>query len=61
MPEPTPTPGFTLSTATSAPSRAMRLGVCGPVGTGKSSLIALLCRELSDRLELGGGAGRYDP
>lgn len=53
MPEPTPTPGFTLSTATSAPSRAMRLGVCGPVGTGKSSLIALLCRELSDRLELG--------
>ncbi|MBU2075694.1 MAG: urease accessory protein UreG [Actinobacteria bacterium] len=53
MPEPTPTRGFTLSTATSAPSRAMRLGVCGPVGTGKSSLIALLCRELSDRLELG--------
>nr|WP_281367265.1 urease accessory protein UreG [Nocardioides kongjuensis] len=30
----------------------MRLGVCGPVGTGKSSLIALLCRELSERLEL---------
>jgi urease accessory protein len=26
--------------------------VCGPVGTGKSSLIALLCRELSARLEL---------
>ncbi|HWJ09308.1 MAG TPA: urease accessory protein UreG [Nocardioides sp.] len=32
--------------------RPLRLGVCGPVGTGKSSLIALLCRELSDRLEL---------
>jgi len=28
--------------------RALRLGVCGPVGTGKSSLIALLCRELAD-------------
>jgi urease accessory protein len=35
-----------------APRRALRLGVCGPVGTGKSSLIALLCRELSGRLEL---------
>ena len=39
-----PTPGPT------APARALRLGVCGPVGTGKSSLIALLCRELSERL-----------
>lgn len=32
--------------------RALRIGVCGPVGTGKSSLIALLCRELADSLEL---------
>ncbi|WP_183092614.1 urease accessory protein UreG [Nocardioides stalactiti] len=32
--------------------RALRLGVCGPVGTGKSSLIALLCRELAGRLSL---------
>ncbi|MDN4176036.1 GTP-binding protein, partial [Nocardioides sp. SOB77] len=31
----------------------MRLGVCGPVGTGKSSLIALLCRELAATRELG--------
>jgi urease accessory protein len=30
----------------------MRLGICGPVGTGKSSLIALLCRELAGRLSL---------
>ena len=30
----------------------LRLGVAGPVGTGKSSLIALLCRELGDRLSL---------
>lgn len=37
-----------------APSsgRGLRLGVCGPVGTGKSSLIALLCRELADRMSL---------
>ena len=35
-----------------SPARGLRLGVCGPVGTGKSSLIALLCRELADRLSL---------
>lgn len=34
------------------PRRTLRLGVCGPVGTGKSSLIALLCRELSGELEV---------
>jgi urease accessory protein len=34
------------------PDRGLRLGVCGPVGTGKSSLIALLCRELAKALEL---------
>jgi urease accessory protein len=31
----------------------LRLGVCGPVGTGKSSLIALLCRELAGDLRIG--------
>ncbi|MHB8692920.1 MAG: urease accessory protein UreG [Solirubrobacteraceae bacterium] len=36
-----------------AERRALRIGVGGPVGTGKSSLIAVLCRELSDELELG--------
>ena len=30
--------------------RTLRLGICGPVGTGKSSLIAMLCRELSREL-----------
>jgi urease accessory protein len=35
-----------------APGRALRLGVAGPVGTGKSSLIALLCRELGAELSL---------
>ncbi len=34
------------------PDRPLRLGVAGPVGTGKSSIIALLCRELSSRLSL---------
>ncbi|RPF26449.1 urease accessory protein [Georgenia muralis] len=36
-----------------SPTRSLRLGVAGPVGTGKSSLIALLCRELSADLSLG--------
>jgi urease accessory protein len=34
-------------------ARSFRLGVAGPVGTGKSSLIALLCTALADRLEIG--------
>ncbi|MBB4930233.1 urease accessory protein [Lipingzhangella halophila] len=33
-------------------TRALRLGVAGPVGTGKSSLIAALCRELSGELAM---------
>lgn len=33
--------------------RALRLGVAGPVGTGKSSVIATLCRALSDELRIG--------
>jgi urease accessory protein len=36
----------------SVEGRALRVGVAGPVGTGKSSLIATLCRELRDELEL---------
>lgn len=34
-------------------TRSLRLGVAGPVGTGKSSLIATICRTLSAELELG--------
>ena len=33
--------------------RSLRLGVAGPVGTGKSSLIATVCRVLADELRLG--------
>lgn len=34
------------------PHRALRLGVAGPVGTGKSTLVGTLCRELSDQLQM---------
>ena len=34
-------------------TRSFRLGVAGPVGTGKSSLIATVCRALAGELELG--------
>ena len=34
-------------------SRELRLGVCGPVGTGKSSLIMMLCAALGTELEIG--------
>ena len=33
--------------------QSLRLGVAGPVGTGKSSIIALICRELGGELSLG--------
>ncbi len=33
--------------------RALRLGIGGPVGSGKSSLIAELCSELSDTIRIG--------
>jgi len=36
-----------------SPRRTLRLGIAGPVGTGKSSLISLLCRELGPTLSLG--------
>lgn len=34
-------------------TRSLRLGVAGPVGTGKSSLIATICRTLASELQLG--------
>ncbi|MFD3508749.1 urease accessory protein UreG [Nocardia sp. NPDC058666] len=33
-------------------TRPLRLGVAGPVGTGKSTLIATLCRRLASELEM---------
>jgi urease accessory protein len=35
------------------PRRALRVGIGGPVGSGKSSLIAALCRSLRDELRIG--------
>ena len=40
-------------TETPAPSRSLRLGVAGPVGTGKSSLIATVCRNLATEMRIG--------
>ncbi|MFT3717005.1 MAG: urease accessory protein UreG [Gordonia sp. (in: high G+C Gram-positive bacteria)] len=34
-------------------TRSFRLGVAGPVGTGKSSLIATVCRALADEIAIG--------
>ena len=45
-------PATAAAPASAEPARAMRLGVAGPVGTGKSSLIATLCRRLADQLSL---------
>ncbi len=33
--------------------RPLRLGVAGPVGTGKSSIIGLICTQLGDELSIG--------
>lgn len=33
--------------------RPLRVGVAGPVGTGKSSLVAAACSALSDRVQIG--------
>jgi urease accessory protein len=41
-----------LSVERETTTRALRIGIGGPVGTGKSSLIATLCRELAGELEL---------
>jgi urease accessory protein len=35
------------------PERALRIGIGGPVGSGKSSLVAALCRALGGELEIG--------
>jgi len=35
------------------PRRAMRIGIGGPVGSGKTALVDSLCKHLRDRYELG--------
>src|SRR5262245_31102698 len=34
-------------------ARALRIGIAGPVGSGKTALVESLCRELAPRLEVG--------
>ena len=53
MPDIHPNSGDHPSTSVHPASRALRLGIAGPVGTGKSSLIAMICRELNTELSLG--------
>jgi urease accessory protein len=38
---------------TTTPDRPFRLGVAGPVGTGKTSIIATICHEMSNEIEIG--------
>src|SRR5690606_2091949 len=38
---------------TAETNRSLRLGIAGPVGVGKSSLIATICRALADELQIG--------
>jgi urease accessory protein len=45
--DPHPTPA-----AAGAAGRAVRVGIGGPVGSGKTALVAALCRALGDRLRL---------
>ena len=35
-----------------APGEPLRIGVGGPVGSGKTALVAALCRQLRDELSL---------
>src|SRR5699024_10965601 len=45
--------GSMTAESTTTPRRALRLGVAGPVGTGKSSTIANLCRALAEEFRIG--------
>ena len=38
--------------APSAPGRALRIGIGGPVGSGKTALVAALCRSLREQIAL---------
>ena len=53
MPETHVVTANSISAAIEPLRLTLRLGVAGPVGTGKSSLIALICRELAADLSIG--------
>ena len=46
-------PHTSATEGTASRTRALRVGVAGPVGTGKSSTIATVCRALADEFRIG--------
>jgi urease accessory protein len=51
-PAPPSPPAATESASTSAIQRALRVGVAGPVGSGKTALMDALCKALRDRYDI---------
>ncbi|MEE6261879.1 urease accessory protein UreG [Plantactinospora sonchi] len=51
-PDPWVDPHPPLPSATPAHTRPLRVGIGGPVGSGKTALVAALCRALADELRL---------
>jgi urease accessory protein len=52
VPHTHPEPGADPHAPLSRGSRALRIGIGGPVGSGKTALVAALCRALGDELRL---------
>ena len=52
-PEPGVDPHAPLADASPESGRAVRIGIGGPVGSGKTALVAALCRALGGELRLG--------
>jgi urease accessory protein len=52
VPHSHPDPGVDPHPAPNATGRALRVGIGGPVGSGKTALVAALCRALGEELRL---------
>jgi urease accessory protein len=52
VPHTHPEPGIDPHQPLSTSDRAVRIGIGGPVGSGKTALVAALCRALSEELRL---------
>jgi urease accessory protein len=52
VPHTHPDPGVDPHTPLSGGPRALRIGIGGPVGSGKTALVAALCRALGDEMRL---------
>ncbi|MEW2444488.1 urease accessory protein UreG [Micromonospora marina] len=53
VPHTHPEPGTDPHPALPGTTRALRIGIGGPVGSGKTALVAALCRTFAGRLRLG--------